>query len=587
MVSFSKIIKYIWPQIRKYKASFYAIVFIFTLRVIVDNILQPLYFKKIIDTISDKNSFLNPNISEDIFKVVISIIILNIIIFIIARTVKFIFFKFEINVIRELRNFIFVNIINQSPSFFAKTFSGSLVTKSRRFVGAFEIMFDIFIYSFLYFVVILTGVFIVILNNSKLISLIFAVWIVIHMFIVIYFVKKKIKYDMLEAEQDSKISGRLADVFGNILAVKFFSANTKEQNYFFEYTKEGSLRSRKAWFLGGRIDMMQHALIIIVNGILLFATTSLWLKGQMSTGTVVLIQTYMIVISQRIWDLGNSLTRFMKSASDMKEMIDIFETKPDILDPEKPEKLFIGKGHLVFDNVSFMYKNGQHVFKNFNLDIKSGERVGIVGYSGAGKSTLINLILRFNDVSEGNIKIDNQEIRSITQDDLRSCISYVPQEPILFHRTIRENIAYGKEDAENNDIYNVSEKAYASLFIDKLPNKYETFVGERGIRLSGGERQRIAIARAMIKNAPILILDEATSSLDSISEQFIQKAFNELMKNKTTIVIAHRLSTIQKMDRIIVLDEGKIVEEGTHNELLSKDGHYKKLWDHQVGGFIE
>jgi ATP-binding cassette subfamily B protein len=241
----------------------------------------------------------------------------------------------------------------------------------------------------------------------------------------------------------------------------------------------------------------------------------------------------------------------------------------------------------VFRDVSFSYKNGQKVFSKFNIDIAPGERIGLVGHSGAGKSTFTNLILRFADVSEGSITIDGQDVKSVAQDDLRSVVSYVPQESILFHRTISENISYGKLDATKDEIIEVSKKAYAHEFIEKLPHGYDTYVGERGVKLSGGERQRITIARAMIKNSPILILDEATSSLDSTSEQYIQEAFSELMKGKTTIVIAHRLSTIQKMDRIVVLEDGEIVEMGTHKELIEKGGNYATLWDHQVGGFIE
>jgi ATP-binding cassette subfamily B protein len=437
------------------------------------------------------------------------------------------------------------------------------------------------------FFVVLVGVFIVLTKESPIISLIFIVWIILHITVVSFFVKRKIKYDVLEAEQDSRISGRVADVFSNISAVKFFSARSSEINSFGEYTNEGASRSRVADFLGAKIDLMQGVFIFFIQSIILFLTISLWLKNEISTGTVVLIETYMVIISDQVWSFGNSLTTFMKLAADMKEVVDIFEIVPDILDPKNPEKSRMQSGHIVFNNVSFRYELGETVLSNFNLDIKHGERVGIVGHSGAGKSTITKLLLRLNDITSGSISIDDQDIRNVTQNDLRNAISYVPQEPILFHRSVRDNIAYGKQNAIKQEIMTVAKKAHADEFISKLPKGYDTLVGERGVKLSGGERQRVAIARAMLKDSPILMLDEATSSLDSISEHYIQDAFNELMKGKTTIVIAHRLSTIQKMDRIIVLDKGVIVEEGTHKQLLKKKGVYASLWDHQTGGFLE
>ena len=586
MSLFRSIFKYVWPQMRKYRVACYTIFLLFGTRIFLEGIIRPIYFKKIIDSLSP-SGLDRMSISSAVIKLVIITIILNLVITIIARTCKFIMYYFEISVIRELRDFCFERITRFSQTFFANTFSGSLVTKSRRFVGSFETMFDTLVYNFYSSVILFIGIFVVILQQSKIIALFFLAFIVIYTIIIFLFLPRKIRYDAIEAQSDSKIGGRLADVFGNILAVKIFSSRKDEENSFKEVTKDAAEKSRTAWFFAGKIEVIQGFFSFAMLSAILYITVKLWLNDTISTGTVVLIQTYIVIILDKLWDLSNALMKFMKSAADMKEIIDIFEIRPDINDPLKPEVLRMKEGHLVFNNISFSYKNSQEVFSKFNIDIKPGERIGLVGHSGAGKSTFTNLILRFTDVDSGSITIDGQDIRNVTQDDLRSAISYVPQESILFHRTIKENIAYGKPKATDEEIIEVAKKAYAHEFIEKLPNKYDTFVGERGVKLSGGERQRIAIARAMIKDAPVLILDEATSSLDSISEQYIQEAFNELMKGKTTIVIAHRLSTIQKMDRILVLEDGKITEEGTHKELLKKNGNYADLWNHQVGGFIE
>ncbi len=586
MFLFRTIIKYVWPQIKKYKLAFYSIFIIFGLRIVLNAIIKPIYFKKIIDILSIENVN-HSGVSSNIFSLVFIMIGITFFTLFLARFGKFVHFSFEINIIRELRNFAFKKIENHSQTFFANTFSGSLVTKSRRFVGSFETMFDVFLYDLYAASIILVGTLIVLSQESLIITSLFIVFVAVFLIIVFFFLNKKIKYDLIEAEADSRVSGRMADVFGNILAVKIFSGQNLEDKLFNNIVIDAAKKSKKAWFFGLKLEVFQGILITVAQSLILYVMIHLWVRNEISTGTVVLIQMYMVIIFDRLWDLNNSLTRFMKSAADMKEMVDIFEITPDILDPKNPEQLKIKEGNIIFKDVSFKYSIGQEVLINFNLDIKSGERVGLVGYSGAGKSTITKLLLRFNDVVSGSITIDGQNIKNITQDDLRSIISYVPQEPILFHRTIKENILYGKPLATHDEVIEVSKKAHAHDFIDKLPYKYETKVGERGVKLSGGERQRVAIARAMLKDSPILMLDEATSSLDSLSESYIQEALQILMKDKTTIVIAHRLSTIQKMDRIIVLDNGKIVEEGTHKDLLAKDGIYAELWNHQSGGFIE
>jgi ATP-binding cassette subfamily B protein len=269
-------------------------------------------------------------------------------------------------------------------------------------------------------------------------------------------------------------------------------------------------------------------------------------------------------------------------------MAEILENAIIIRDPTKPEPVRIRKGSIAFDNVSFTYADSNEpLLTDFSLKIPHGQRVGLVGHSGSGKTTLTNLLLRFSDVDSGQITIDSQNIARVNQTDLRSHIAYVPQQPLLFHRSLRENIAYGKPNARDKEIMAAADKANASEFIAKLPHGYETLVGERGVKLSGGQRQRVAIARAVLKDAPILVLDEATSALDSESEVLIQDALWQLMRGRTAIVIAHRLSTIQKMDRIIVMDNGRIVEDGSHTDLLKAKGTYAKLWAHQSGGFIE
>jgi ABC-type multidrug transport system fused ATPase/permease subunit len=268
-------------------------------------------------------------------------------------------------------------------------------------------------------------------------------------------------------------------------------------------------------------------------------------------------------------------------------MVDTMETPLEIKDKKSAKKLKVKDGELWFDDVQFSFNDNTEVLRNFNLTIAPGEKIALVGPSGAGKTTVTKLLLRLYDVKKGGIHIDKQNIASVTQDSLREAIGFVPQEPILFHRSLMENIRYGRRDASDKEVVEAAKKAHCHEFIDKLPQKYETFVGERGVKLSGGERQRVAIARVILKNAPILVLDEATSSLDSESEALIQDALEVLMQGKTVVVIAHRLSTIMKMDRIVVMQAGSIVAQGTHLELINRRGLYQKLWSIQAGGFLQ
>jgi ATP-binding cassette subfamily B protein len=303
------------------------------------------------------------------------------------------------------------------------------------------------------------------------------------------------------------------------------------------------------------------------------------------------VVAYTSNIGQRLWEFSQqTLRNYNRALGDAQDMTEILAIEPEVKDPAKPQKSRIKNGAISFKEMSFAHPESNDddgLFNNLNLDIKPGEKIGLVGRSGSGKTSLTKLLLRYHDLDSGEILIDSQNIAKITQDDLRRSIAYVPQEPLLFHRTIQENIAYGKPDATMDEVHEAARKANAADFIEKLADGYETLVGERGVKLSGGQRQRIAIARAILKDAPILVLDEATSALDSESERLIQDALWELMKGRTAIVIAHRLSTIQKMDRILVMENGEIVEQGTHTQLVKHGGIYAQLWAHQSGGFIE
>jgi ABC-type multidrug transport system fused ATPase/permease subunit len=331
----------------------------------------------------------------------------------------------------------------------------------------------------------------------------------------------------------------------------------------------------RSWLADDFIWGMQGLLMVGINVGLLYGALQFWERGLITVGDFVLIQAYLLGIFDQLISITRELRRVYDGLADAGEMVHILQKPHGVPDRAGAPELSVGGGAIAFDRVDFHFNAERPILRDFSLRVAGGEKVALVGPSGAGKSTITRLLLRFYDVIGGAIEIDGQDIAAVRQESLRDAIAFVPQEPILFHRTLMENIRYGRRDATDEEVMEAARKAHCHEFISALPERYDTYVGERGVRLSGGERQRIAIARAILRDAPILILDEATSSLDSESEALIQDALEKLMKGKTVIAIAHRLSTIMHMDRILVLERGAIVDEGTHEELLERGGLYQ------------
>jgi ATP-binding cassette subfamily B protein len=390
------------------------------------------------------------------------------------------------------------------------------------------------------------------------------------------------------AEKSSISTGYFADVISNLAAVKAFAGEKYELKQYERRVQEwrkANLKEMKSVLLvTGSFGVLMTTMNTFAFAVAIVATQ----YHIASIGVIYLVISYTLNVVAQLWSVGNITRSYLRIIGDAGPMITALDEPIELTDPVNAKKLNIDKGEIIFDNISFTHDGNNHpLFNNFSLTIKPGEKIGLVGESGSGKTSLTKLLLRFDSLEKGRILIDNQAITDVTQENLHRSIAYVSQEPLLFHRSLKDNISYGKLDATIDEVRKAADLSHSLEFIDDLPDGFNTLVGERGVKLSGGQRQRVAIARAILKNAPILVLDEATSALDSHSEKLIQDALTELMKNRTSIVIAHRLSTIAKLDRIIVLDHGAIAEEGTHKELLAKNGIYASLWSHQSGGFLE
>ncbi len=580
--------KYFWHKITIYPFHLLGIIIAVPLTIVINNYLPPIILANVLAKLSTRS--FTPNDVLGSFGT--DLLIYGLLIFIGAllwRVVDYFMWRLEISVQQDIAEEVFDRLVKQSANFHANHFGGSLVSANSKLLGGYIRTADTTIFGTYPLVIGLITVSIILWPRSPQYVIALLAGTIVFIVGALLISRPVRKLSAKSAKAESKQTGFLADAITNIMAIKSFARPNFEKKRFHQATTNTKKRMQRFAnmhqvqmniFAMISRTMSLTALLVAVIGVVTF---------NANIATVFLIFSYTSNIIDQLFTFSNSgLRNYNRAFGDASEMVNILSQTPEVLDPIKPEPIKISKGEIIFDNIGFKHTGSDSsIFKNLDLHIKQGEKVGLVGHSGSGKSTLVRLLLRFGDINAGVINIDGQNIANIKQDDLHSRIAYVPQEPLLFHRTLAENIGYGNPDASQKEIETVAKMAYAHEFIKSLPDGYQTLVGERGVKLSGGQRQRVAIARTMIKNAPIIVLDEATSALDSQSEALIQDALWRLMQNKTAIVVAHRLSTIQKMDRIIVLDNGKIIEEGSHIELINRQGKYADLWSRQSGGFIE
>ena len=485
-----------------------------------------------------------------------------------------------------IKKSLFSYLQHHSHRYFISHFAGSLANRITEVsMGCMHALWTI-TFDFYPLIIKSVAALIILVTASDKLALVLSLWLGIYVYVSFVLAKRCRVYAKDFAKARSEVTGKVVDSVTNMMNAKMFARRQYEEDYLTDYLNHEVDHAMRTYWYMEKLRWFQFSAAFVLMVSMVGYAIKIWSDGEMTVGEFSMVASLAIMLIEAARGLSRTFLEFFEYIGNISDGVSVFIQPHEIVDRPNAKLLKVPKGEIKFNDVVFTYPGGLKVFDHLNITLQSNQQIGLVGFSGSGKSTFVNLILRLFEPESGVISIDGQNILEMTQDSLRENISMIPQDPMLFHRSLMENIRYGKLEASDEEVINAAKKAHAHEFIMQTEDQYNSLVGERGIKLSGGQRQRIAIARAILKDAPILILDEATSALDSVTEKKIQQGLDYLMQNKTVIVVAHRLSTISHMDRILVFHEGAIIEDGKHDELLEKNGHYAHLWNMQAGGFM-
>jgi ATP-binding cassette subfamily B protein len=576
---------FFWFFVKKQRWTF-LILLVSALTWSINDSLTPYFIKIMVNTLAGFKGHAPQNIFARLAYPIGGILTIWIILEIGMRLQGIISIYFFPKLRSSIREYVFNYVKQHSFEYFANNFAGSIANKLVDLPTSTQTALELTLFNFLPILVLLLISLFLMQQVSNLFAALMLGWAALHIGLTFLFLSKGKKLWDIHSDSVTNLTGKMIDSLTNITSVQLFARGRYEAEYLQGYQQDEIVKAKQAAWHVEIMRLCQGILGLLFVFAMFFTLIYGWSKGWVTLGDFPLISMLALNGLGMVWFVSFQLTLFTREMSRIRNALTMVAKRHEVVDKPNALPLQITQGEIVFNQVAFSYRKGVNIFKDLSVTIPAGQKVGLVGFTGSGKSTFLNLILRFYDINSGQILIDKQDISAVTQDSLRKKIAMIPQDPSLFHRSLLENIRYGRVRATDAEVIEAAKLAHCEEFVAGLPEGYQTLVGERGIKLSGGQRQRIAIARAILKNAPVLVLDEATSALDSMTEHLIQESLNHLMQGRTTIVIAHRLSTLIDMDRILVFDKGKIVEDGSKNDLLQANGLFAKLWNMQVNGFL-